>query len=372
MAAELGTHPSANALFAFATCTLDDVQAAGMMKHLDICPDCCRVITTLVGDGFLARVRQERIANSTPAPAESPAGTALAPTSEASPIGNLPAEISRVKITCPSCSVTDTVPASFSGKEVACRKCRAKFTVDSQKTVLGKSEPTHVAKPEHAENPPHVDDTDRVSAAGPVLDADGASDTDRASDTDHVSDANHASDTDRDSDANGVSDADRTSDRASADRSNGKRTGQRTAKRTGKRDRLPDRRPFSRWLVLGSFAATILIGVGLVIFFSGALGSRPPSEAKAELEAKVKLPPPSIPSAGAKDQTKQSGKRIDKGAAPATQPDDKPVFLLRRSTKAHRSSSRTISLVLLLLRATRARRISSRTMTSLFRRRRSH
>ena len=72
MAAQLGTHPSADALRGFAVGQLDDGTAAVIMEHLDGCPDCCRAAAALSGDEFLDRLRQAHSLGSTPAPAESP------------------------------------------------------------------------------------------------------------------------------------------------------------------------------------------------------------------------------------------------------------------------------------------------------------
>ena len=58
MAAQLGTHPSADALRGFAVGQLDDSTAAAIMNHLDGCPDCCRAAADLSGDDFLDRLRQ--------------------------------------------------------------------------------------------------------------------------------------------------------------------------------------------------------------------------------------------------------------------------------------------------------------------------
>jgi anti-sigma factor ChrR (cupin superfamily) len=78
MAAELGTHPSADALRGFAAGTLDERTAEVIVNHLDGCPDCCRAAASLSGDDFLDRLRQAHSPSSTPAPAESPAGSGRA------------------------------------------------------------------------------------------------------------------------------------------------------------------------------------------------------------------------------------------------------------------------------------------------------
>src|SRR5579884_2731354 len=60
MAAQLGTHPSADALRGFAAGKLDDGMAAEVMSHLDSCPDCCRAAAGLSSDDFLDRLRLAR------------------------------------------------------------------------------------------------------------------------------------------------------------------------------------------------------------------------------------------------------------------------------------------------------------------------
>ena len=74
MAAQLGTHLSADAVRGFAAGTLDDSTAAVIMTHLDGCPACCRAVAALSSDDFLDRLRQAHSRTSTPAPAETPAG----------------------------------------------------------------------------------------------------------------------------------------------------------------------------------------------------------------------------------------------------------------------------------------------------------
>jgi serine/threonine protein kinase/formylglycine-generating enzyme required for sulfatase activity len=93
MAAELGTHPSADALREFAAGKLDEILAAGIMNHLDRCPDCCRIVATQSGDDFLDRLRQAYSPSSTPTPSESPTDAESAPKRAASPIANLPPEL---------------------------------------------------------------------------------------------------------------------------------------------------------------------------------------------------------------------------------------------------------------------------------------
>jgi serine/threonine protein kinase len=91
MAAQLGTHPSADALREFAVGKLDDRMAEVIMTHLDGCPDCCRAVAALSGDGFLDRLRQAQ-SPTTCAPAESPTDAARAQLA-ANPITNLPPEL---------------------------------------------------------------------------------------------------------------------------------------------------------------------------------------------------------------------------------------------------------------------------------------
>ncbi len=93
MAAQLGTHPSADALRGFAVGKLDDRTAEVIMNHLDGCPDCCRAAAAQSGDDFLDRLRQAHSPSSTPAPAESPTGAESAPQLAASLVANLPAEL---------------------------------------------------------------------------------------------------------------------------------------------------------------------------------------------------------------------------------------------------------------------------------------
>jgi serine/threonine protein kinase len=92
MAAQLGTHPSADALRGFAVGKLDDGTAAEIMIHIDGCPDCCRAVAGLAGDDFVDRLRQAHSPSSTPAPADSPTCAESAVTA-ASPIANLPPEL---------------------------------------------------------------------------------------------------------------------------------------------------------------------------------------------------------------------------------------------------------------------------------------
>jgi serine/threonine protein kinase len=93
MAAQLGTHPSADALRGFAVGKLDDKTAAEIMNHIDSCPECCRVVAAQSGDDFLDRLRQAHSASSTPAPAAAPTGDEGAAKLAASPSTNLPPEL---------------------------------------------------------------------------------------------------------------------------------------------------------------------------------------------------------------------------------------------------------------------------------------
>jgi serine/threonine protein kinase len=85
MAAQLGVHPSADALRDFASGRLDDVAAAAVMSHLDGCPDCCRAVAELSCDDFLGRLRHVLGPGSTPAPADTPADAARAPVAYPAP-----------------------------------------------------------------------------------------------------------------------------------------------------------------------------------------------------------------------------------------------------------------------------------------------
>jgi hypothetical protein len=93
MAAQLGMHPSADALRGFSADKLDDPTAAVMMNHIDGCPDCCRAAAAVSGDDFLRHLRQARSRSSTPAAGESPAGTAPDTKPAAGPTANLPPEL---------------------------------------------------------------------------------------------------------------------------------------------------------------------------------------------------------------------------------------------------------------------------------------
>jgi serine/threonine protein kinase len=89
------THPSADALRAFALGKLDDSTASVLMSHLDSCPDCCKAVAALSGDDFLGRLRQAHGLSGTPAPAKPLSDAARAPEPSASqtPIPNLPPEL---------------------------------------------------------------------------------------------------------------------------------------------------------------------------------------------------------------------------------------------------------------------------------------
>src|SRR5436305_712791 len=93
MAAQLGTHPSADALRGFAVGRLDDGTAAAIRHRLDGCPVCCRAAAALPGDDFLDRLRQAQSPGSSPTAAELPAGTAPDTKVAASPTANLPPEL---------------------------------------------------------------------------------------------------------------------------------------------------------------------------------------------------------------------------------------------------------------------------------------
>jgi serine/threonine protein kinase len=98
MAAHPVTHPSADALRAFALGKLNDLSSTELMNHLDSCPDCCKQVAALSGDDFLNRLRQVRGRSSTPARARASSGTAETavrpkPSANQPPIPNLPPEL---------------------------------------------------------------------------------------------------------------------------------------------------------------------------------------------------------------------------------------------------------------------------------------
>jgi hypothetical protein len=93
MAAQLGMHPSADALRGFSADKLDDPPVAVIMNHIDGCPDRCRAVAAVSGDDFLNHLRQARSPSSTPTAAESPAGTAPDTKRAASPTANQPPEL---------------------------------------------------------------------------------------------------------------------------------------------------------------------------------------------------------------------------------------------------------------------------------------
>jgi len=88
-------HPSAESLRALALGKLDDSTAAVVMKHLDVCPDCRREVTSATNDDFLNRLRQVHDRNSTPAPAKPLAKAACGPQPAAVPttLWNVPPEL---------------------------------------------------------------------------------------------------------------------------------------------------------------------------------------------------------------------------------------------------------------------------------------
>jgi hypothetical protein len=68
MAAQLGTHPSADALRGFAAGQLDERTATLIMNPINGCPDCGRVAAALSGDDILDRLRRAHRPSSTPPP----------------------------------------------------------------------------------------------------------------------------------------------------------------------------------------------------------------------------------------------------------------------------------------------------------------
>jgi serine/threonine protein kinase len=95
MATRPVTHPSADALRAFALGKLDDSTASVLMSHLDACPDCCKAVAAFSGDDFLGRMRQAHGRSITPAPARSLAESAhaLKPPATPAQVPNLPPEL---------------------------------------------------------------------------------------------------------------------------------------------------------------------------------------------------------------------------------------------------------------------------------------
>jgi WD40 repeat protein len=69
MPAQPATHPSEETLRALGLGKLDDTEAQAILRHLEICPDCCRKATSLPGDSFLDRLRAVHGRNETPGPA---------------------------------------------------------------------------------------------------------------------------------------------------------------------------------------------------------------------------------------------------------------------------------------------------------------
>jgi hypothetical protein len=70
MAAQLGTHPSADALRGLAGGKLDDMAAEVIMNHLDGSPDCCRAAAAVASDDFLDRLRTRGVPRGSSPPQE--------------------------------------------------------------------------------------------------------------------------------------------------------------------------------------------------------------------------------------------------------------------------------------------------------------
>jgi serine/threonine protein kinase/uncharacterized protein YkwD len=95
MATNPTAHPSAESLRALALGKLDVHTAARVMKHLDVCPECCREVTATTNDDFLNRLRQVHGRSSTPAPAKPSAAPPHTPQSAPVPttLHNVPPEL---------------------------------------------------------------------------------------------------------------------------------------------------------------------------------------------------------------------------------------------------------------------------------------
>jgi serine/threonine protein kinase len=65
------THPPADALRAYGLGKLDDTTAEGVLRHLESCPDCRRLVATQPGDSFLDRLRDAHGSSGTPHPSKS-------------------------------------------------------------------------------------------------------------------------------------------------------------------------------------------------------------------------------------------------------------------------------------------------------------
>ncbi len=100
MGARAVSHPTTDALQAFAMGKLDDASADTILRHLDACADCRKAAAALSGDDFLVRLRKAKGATSTPAPAMTlnpvPAGAKPSPhASRPAPLRDLPAELAK-------------------------------------------------------------------------------------------------------------------------------------------------------------------------------------------------------------------------------------------------------------------------------------
>jgi formylglycine-generating enzyme required for sulfatase activity/serine/threonine protein kinase len=95
MAANLAIHPTAETLQGFGLGKLDDAKAQVVLRHLDSCPDCRKVVSSISGDSFLDRLKgahaqsnQAASNKSLPTSSKSVPGATTLP-----PVSNLPAEL---------------------------------------------------------------------------------------------------------------------------------------------------------------------------------------------------------------------------------------------------------------------------------------
>jgi predicted Ser/Thr protein kinase len=72
MSAKLTTHPSNETLRALSLGKLAEADAQEVLRHLEICADCCQKAAALPGDSFLNRLRDVHGQKETPAPGNAP------------------------------------------------------------------------------------------------------------------------------------------------------------------------------------------------------------------------------------------------------------------------------------------------------------
>ncbi len=72
MPAKVTTHPSNETLYALSLGKLDEADAQVVIRHLEICPDCCQKAAALPGDSFLNRLRDVHANRETPASSQAP------------------------------------------------------------------------------------------------------------------------------------------------------------------------------------------------------------------------------------------------------------------------------------------------------------